>query len=97
MHLIQQILSWDHLLLLAWTQGVSTLLHNNVIRLCPGGIPPATLAVMKLWCLEDAARNLSLLEALGDMMALFTGNGIRAIPYKGPMLVATGSLLVAWF
>jgi hypothetical protein len=52
-------------------------------------VPAAVLADLKGRCRANAERDLLLVEELPRLVAGFESRGIRAIPFKGPLIAAS--------
>ncbi|MCB9079905.1 MAG: nucleotidyltransferase family protein [Anaerolineaceae bacterium] len=86
MALLQTDLDWDYLLQLAARHGLIPLLYTHLSQLGAGRVPKPVLA--KLWAgYELNARHSQFLaEELAELLHLLESSGIRALPYKGPVL-----------
>jgi hypothetical protein len=96
--LVRQSLNWERLGHTAVDHGIFPLLYRALSRDVPDAIPRATLNIWQEIFSRNVAHNLYLVHALGDIMSLLEGQGIRAIPYKGPPLAITvyGDLTLRW-
>ena len=97
--LLQQSIDWRYLLQTAASHAVLPLLYRSLNDIWPEAVPPAILHQLRLHALRNARRNLALVEALLQLMDMFTTQGIRAIPFKGLVLaaVAYGDLTLRQF
>jgi hypothetical protein len=75
-------IDWDYLFLLARRHGVVPLVYHQLTH----HVAPDKLRQFKQHSLENAARNVVLTAELCRLIKLFAGEGIEAIPYKGPIL-----------
>lgn len=87
--LLEAGLRWDSLLSLAEKHRMKPLLCWHLTRQFADLVPPETLAELKKRLHYQTARNLFLTARLLEILDLFERNGIRAIPYKGPVLAAS--------
>ena len=62
------------------------LLYQNLQKFCPQAVPPGILEKLRTYFLINTGRNLALTTKLLELIQLFKGNGITAIPFKGPVL-----------
>jgi hypothetical protein len=79
-------LDWDYLFQLARRHAVVPLLYTRLAQQAPDLVPPEHLAHLKKHYLENSARNTILTAELCRLIELLAGEGIEAIPYKGPVL-----------
>ncbi|MCB0208872.1 MAG: nucleotidyltransferase family protein, partial [Anaerolineae bacterium] len=79
-------LDWDYLLQLASRHGLIPLLYTHLSRCGADRIPKPVLA--KLWAGYELNTRHSqfLAEELAELLHLLESSGIRALPYKGPVL-----------
>jgi len=84
--LVQGGLDWELLLRTAAPQGVTGLLHRALGATRPEGVPEPVLRDLSERLQANARRNLLLARELPRLLALFEAGGIRAIPFKGPLL-----------
>jgi hypothetical protein len=64
------------------------LLYDGLRSACPEAVPPETLREMRAHFQNNSWRNLYLARELIQVLKLFEGHGIRAVPYKGLVLAA---------
>ena len=86
--LLEADLDWDYLLQAASRHGVLPLLHRHLSGAAPDLVPAAAVAVLREEVHENAAWNLLLTSELTKILALLEGQGIPAVPFKGPALAA---------
>ncbi len=77
---------WDYLLDIALQHGVVPLLYRNLSLICPQAVPLVNLNQLKSRFHSNATRNFSLLAELLRLIELAGKNGIRVVPFKGPVL-----------
>jgi hypothetical protein len=87
--LLQKEINWSYLIETALRHGLMPLLYRNLKSICPDAVPEAVLDQLRQYFLANAARNFFLTEELLNLLHLFEGHGIPAIPYKGPALAAS--------
>jgi hypothetical protein len=78
-------LNWDEPLRLAEHHGVMPLVARNLIAHAPG-LPPVIEQLLRSAFDENVRRNLWFASELVRIADQFEKNGVRAIPYKGPVL-----------
>lgn len=84
--LVAQPLDWNFLLKLANENGLLPLLHKHLTEAAAGGIHADVLTQISQANREGALRSLLLTAELLRILDAFRQPGIRAIPYKGPVL-----------
>ena len=84
--LLRESIDWEFLRLMALAQGVGPLLYSGLRRTCPDGVPDGVLDELRGFVRANARRNLLLTGRLLRLLAAFRNRGIRAIPFKGPVL-----------
>jgi hypothetical protein len=77
---------WEYLLRVAARHGVMALIYRNLQAACPDTVPEAAMAQFRKYFLANAGRNIFRTEKLREILHAFKANGVRAIPYKGPVL-----------
>jgi Uncharacterised nucleotidyltransferase len=82
-------INWNYLIREAFYHGTLPLLFWNLAHLCPDMIPLSTLNQLRNAFHKIARLNLFLTRELIQLLNLFKASGIRALPYKGPLLAAT--------
>jgi Uncharacterised nucleotidyltransferase len=87
--LLQQPLDWDPLFREASRHGVMPLVQQTLRRGFSDAVPQAALSVLTTGFFENVARGLYLSRALSETAELLANLGIRALPYKGPMLASS--------
>ncbi len=84
--LVAQPLDWVFLQQVANENGLLPLLHKHLTESATDSIPPDVLKQISLSNRESALRGLLLTGELLRILNAFRQRGIRAIPYKGPIL-----------
>jgi hypothetical protein len=84
--LVRESIDWELLRLLSLAQGVGPLLYGGLRRACPQGLPEGVLDELGRCVRASARRNLLLTGRLLRLLAALRSHGIRAIPFKGPLL-----------
>jgi hypothetical protein len=83
---IETGIDWDHLVLMARRHGIVSPLYRRLHALGPTVTPPASLARLQEDFATNALRNLYLMRELVLLLDRLKERGIRAIPFKGPVL-----------
>ena len=86
--LLQRGIVWERLIETADRHRVSPLLYRCLTRIRSSGIPGTALSRMTRAFHANARRNFLVTAELLQILELFRTHGIRAIPYKGPVLSA---------
>jgi Uncharacterised nucleotidyltransferase len=81
-------LDWDSLLQESAHHGMIPLLYWNLSRIPALGLPKTVLNRLKDAFTAIAWRNLALTRELVTLVNLLADSGVRALPYKGPLLAA---------
>jgi len=84
--LIRSPIDWDFLFLEASNQAITPLLCRQLSLVASDLLDPARLAHLKETSRGFALRNLVFSAELVTIMARFQSEGLRAMPYKGPVL-----------
>jgi hypothetical protein len=88
--LVREILikgiDWGPFLATAARHRMLSLLYHFLSRACLDALPRERAEQMRRHFLFNGARNLYLVGELFKLLELFEGNGIPAIPFKGPIL-----------
>jgi hypothetical protein len=79
---------WDRLLELTHWHGISPLVWRNLSRFPAGLIPAPVRAQFEVWFQHAWACHDILTRELLRILDRFGGRGLRAIAFKGPVLVA---------
>jgi hypothetical protein len=87
--LLERDLDWPTLIGAALVQRVAPLLHRWLSTIRPEAVPAAVLDDLKGRFLANAERDVLLVEELPRLVATFESRGIRAIPFKGPLIAAS--------
>lgn len=88
-HLLKEDIDWNYLTQTAFRHGVLSLLSWNLHNLCSDDISKTTLSQLKATFRTIAQWNLHVMGELLKLLNIFQGVGIRALPFKGPVLAAT--------
>jgi hypothetical protein len=84
--LVGQPLDWAYLLSEAAENSITPLLERQLCAILPEAIPPEYLTQLKSASRANTVRCLYMVAELNRILQLFVSHGIRAIPYKGPVL-----------
>ena len=79
-------IDWEYLFLLARRHSVVPLLYLQLHQHASDLVPEEHLQKLKQQYLENTARNTVLTAELCELVRSFAAVGIKAIPYKGPVL-----------
>lgn len=85
---LKERIDWSYLIQEALYHGVIPLLFWNLTRVTSNGVPKETLGQIKNTFNVIARWNLCLTGELLKLLNLFRDVGIRALPFKGPVLAA---------
>lgn len=78
--------NWKEVLAGARYHGVMPLLHRHLSRLGAPPVPTSVLDDLSLYARSNAVHNLMLSHALLHILEDLKGQGVQAVPYKGPLL-----------
>ena len=84
--LVDAGLDWDRVLALAARHGLRALLHRQLTRLAPAGVPAAPLAALREYARKNSAFGLLFTGELLRLLAALDADGVEAVPFKGPAL-----------
>jgi len=87
--LLQKGLDWPTLIQIAQRHGVTPLVYRSLQASCPEAVPPPVLTHLRRQCALTALHNQFLSQELLTLLTLLATQGVRALPYKGPVLAAT--------
>lgn len=79
---------WDRVVTIAERHGLSALLHRAFER-SAATVPETTRSDLERSARDVARRNLVLLDETYALIDALREAGVRAVPYKGPVLAAT--------
>jgi hypothetical protein len=83
---LQESIDWDRLRLMALAQGVGPLLYRSLRQTPPETVPGPVLEELRSYVRSNVRRNLLLTGRLLRLLPAFKDRGIRAIPFKGPLI-----------
>lgn len=86
--LIRNGIDWSYLIRIAFLHRMLPLLYRNLHTTCQEAVPKAISDQLRDHFHTTVRRNLLLTLELLQLLNLFTTHGIRAIPFKGPLLAA---------
>jgi len=87
--LVGKGLDWAYLLRTAPPHGMMPLLYWHLKAICPESVPKAILDHLRDHFSRNLQNNLLLTGELLKLLERLEAHGIRAIPYKGPVLAAS--------
>jgi hypothetical protein len=87
--LLRADIDWRLLLRMAWQHGTTPLLYSTLHSVGDGAVPPAILDEIRGYFHANTGRVALLTRELLRLLQLFEGNGVHAVPFKGPVLAAT--------
>src|SRR5215467_5492005 len=79
-------LDWPLLVGEARRHHLTPLLHRTLADGCPDLVPPPVLEALQADCTRIRTRNQLLLQELVGILGALEARGVRAIPFKGPLL-----------
>lgn len=97
--LIQQDIDWDCLLQISVKHRLTSLLYLQLNSVCSDLVPPGIMERLKTHFNDNARINLLFMGELQRVLDIFESQGIKTIPYKGPVLAvqAYGNLALREF
>ena len=97
--LLQEDIDWDYLIRVALQHGMMPLLSWHLSAICSEAVPTATLHQLRSHFHTNAQHNLFLTGELLKLLNLLEGQGISAVPFKGPILatIVYGNLALRQF
>ena len=87
--LLPQDLNWQRLIQTASRNGVLPLLYRSLSRSFPDAVPKTILAQLRESFRSNVQNSLLLTAELLKLVELFAVHGVKAIPFKGPVLAAS--------
>lgn len=83
---LKQDLNWDYLINLASDHSLTSLLFFQLNHICPELVPIHFMDHLRDHFTRNTHRNLLMMSELFRILKLLDSEGIKAIPYKGPVL-----------
>ena len=87
---LESYLNWPYLVKIAKVHEVVPLLYKNLHSHFPESVPQAVLEDLRFQFQKNRLNNLLLGTELTRIIKIFSENGIRAVPFKGPNLAISG-------
>lgn len=87
--LVNGAVDWDYLMDMATRHRLRPLLYVNLNAVCGEDVPEDVLGDLKSFYRANVQKNLMLTGELVKVMKLLEENGIKGVPYKGPILALT--------
>lgn len=87
--LLRSEVDWDGLISLAKAHGISPLLYHHFRTSFAPFVPLPVLNTLRDEFVKRAGYNLLLAQELLRVLSLLQGEGIPAVPFKGPVLAAS--------
>jgi hypothetical protein len=84
--LVAQPIDWAYLLSEAAENSITPLLEKHLSTVASDAVPHEYHVQLKAACRANTVRCLVLTAELNKILELFESNGIRSIPYKGPVI-----------
>jgi len=84
--LVRREIDWEHLVQTARRHCLIPLLYHHLNSVCREAVPSQVMAQLRDENQENTQSSLFLTGELLKLMDLLEGNGIHAIPFKGPTL-----------
>jgi len=97
--LASQATDWRYLISAGNSHGVLPLLYRTLNQVCPDAVPAAKRELLKECYELNEKRNLLLTLELLKLIKALEERGVRAVPFKGPILAASvyGNLALRQF
>jgi Uncharacterised nucleotidyltransferase len=86
--LLRQQLDWEYLARTAYDNAVLPLFYSNLRKHFPNAISQPTLHPLRIRFRDHVKHNFLLTAELLKLLGEFETRGIRAVPFKGPVLAA---------
>jgi hypothetical protein len=92
-------IDWVRLLPLAQRHGLLTLLGTHLNAVASDQVPEVWRAFLRRYMSETSRRNINLTAAMLETLEALESAGVRAVPYKGPVLAHAlyGNLVLRQF
>jgi hypothetical protein len=87
--LLRQELDWESLIQTALEHGVMPLLYSSLSTHCPESVPKNSMDRLRAQYRDNVRRSFFMAAELLKILNLFENHGIKAIPFKGPVLAAS--------
>ncbi len=87
--LLRQHLDWEYLARMAYENAVLPLFYSNLRKYFPNVNPQTTLNPLRVRFRDHVKHNYLLTAELLKLLSEFETKGIKAVPFKGPILAAT--------
>jgi Uncharacterised nucleotidyltransferase len=84
--LVSQATDLRYLISAGTTHGKLPLLYRTLNQVCPDAVPAAKRELLKEWYELNEKRNLLLTFELLKLIKALGEQGVRAVPFKGPIL-----------
>ncbi len=84
--LLQEDIDWADLIQLATKHRTIPLLYNSLATCCPDTVPTDILGKLQTHFRSNGIRNLTLGAELLKALRQLQDGGVRAVPYRGPLL-----------
>ncbi|WP_158535235.1 nucleotidyltransferase domain-containing protein [Acaryochloris thomasi] len=85
----QNDLDWDYLIETAGNHGVLPLLYQSLSAVAPDVVPQQMLKQLRQFVQQIALKNTLFTRELLSILQLLETHGIRALPFKGPVLAVS--------
>lgn len=79
-------LDWEAVIEMACGHGVLPLVHQALQRTCTDLVPADVARHLHGLAQENARQSLMLMQELLNLLVMMQSRGLRALPYKGPLL-----------
>ncbi len=87
--LLREKIDWEYLIRMARSHGIMPLLFWQLNAVSPEAVPSTLLDQLGAEFRNNSLRSLSLTGELVGLLRELEGQGVAAIPYKGPILAAS--------
>jgi Uncharacterised nucleotidyltransferase len=87
--LLRGEIDWESLLSLAGPHGLTSLLYWQLNAICPQDVPEDRLSQLRNHFEENTRHNLYLTGEMLKVIGLLEREGIKAVPFRGPVLASS--------
>lgn len=84
--LVKLNLDWDYLLKIAAKHKLQQLVYYQLNQISLNEIPSEVLQCLHKFLMKNASKNLFFMKELINIVRLLSEQGVKSLPYKGPIL-----------
>lgn len=84
--IVLMVTDWDYVIEMATRHRLRHFLYNQLNHICPENVPNEVLFSLKKYFDSNIKRNLFMYGKLIEILDAFHLEGIKSLPYKGPVL-----------